>query len=194
MNNDIEDIFSFLKINHGFKTEDEVLFKKYFQQEVFEKNDFVLRAGEVCHKLYFVKKGLLRTFHTNQNGIEFTRLFASENEFCTILLSFSAAIKSVANIQALEKTELYSITFAHFKEFLDQSEKAKNIYTIILENFQNFQIKRLEFLTSYSSLEKVELFLNENKDLEQRISDRVISTYLQITPETYSRCKKLLIS
>ena len=194
MDEKFDSIFSFLRESFQFNNDDEVNFQKYFQREFFKKNEFVLRTGEICQKIYFIKKGLLRTFHINQNGTEFTRLIAKENEFCTILLSFSEEIVSAANIQSLEETELYSISKSDFKEFMSKSDNAKTIYTKILEDFQNFQIQRLEFLTSYSPQDKVEIFLKDNRKLEQRVSDKIIATYLQITPETYSRCKKSLLS
>lgn len=194
MDDNLDSIFSFLRESFQFNNDDEVNFQKYFQREFFKKNEFVLRTGEICQKIYFIKKGLLRTFHINQNGTEFTRLIAIENEFCTILLSFSEEIVSAANIQSLEETELYSISKSDFKEFMSKSDNAKTIYTKILEDFQNFQIQRLEFLTSYSPQDKVEIFLKDNRKLEQRVSDKIIATYLQITPETYSRCKKVMLS
>ena len=117
-----------------------------------------------------------------------------EGKFCTILISFQEKISSPATIQALENGLLFSISLDNFQEFISRSTNAKNVYTKILEDYQNFQISRLEFLTMLTPQEKVEQFLAENLELEKRISDRVISTYLQITPETYSRCKKKITS
>lgn len=185
-----QSLIQFTTSKFNFTKEDETLVEKYFQRENFKKNEIILNAGEICQKLFFIKKGLVRTFHISKNGTEFTRLIAQENDFCTILLSFTEKVQSPANIQALENTEVFSISKSDFEEFVHQSESAKKIYTKILEDFQNFQISRLEFLTTLSPQEKVAQFLTENSDLEKRISDKIIATYLQITPETYSRCKK----
>lgn len=184
----------YLKENFGLSSEDLLIIQTKFEQENFKKNEIILQAGEICKKLYFVKKGILRTFHINQNGTEFTRLFAEENKFCTVLISFSAEIPSAANIQALEDTEVFFLSLSNFREVLAQSSSAKNAYTNLLEEFQNFQISRLEDLTMLSPAEKMQKFLKENRKLEQRLTDKVIATYLQITPETYSRSKKKLLS
>ena len=189
-----QSLIQFTTSKFNFTKEDEILVERYFQTENFKKNEIILNAGEICQKLYFIKKGLIRTFHVSQNGTEFTRLIALENDFCTILLSFTEKVQSPANIQALENTEVFAINKLDFQEFLKQSETAKKIYTKILEDFQNFQISRLQFLTTLSPQEKVAQFIAENSALEKRISDKIISTYLQITPETYSRCKKKLQS
>ena len=188
---DFQQLIDFIHRNFNPDEETEMLIQKYFQKEIFKKNEIILNAGEICHKIYFVNKGILRTFHTNQNGTEFTRLFAKENDFCTILISFAEKVGSPANIQVLENSEVLSIKHSDFKEFISRSETAKNIYTRILEDFQNFQIKRIEFLTSFTPQEKVNIFLKEKPDLEKRLTDKIIASYLQITPETYSRCKKI---
>lgn len=184
------DFIAFLKDSYDLKEEEENLIQKYFEAQEIKKNEILLNSGEKCNKLYFVAEGLLRTFHLNKNGSEFTRLIVPEGKFCTILISFQEKISSPAIIQALENGLVFSISFENFQNIISNSPKAKNLYTKILEDYQNFQISRLEFLTTLSPQEKVEQFLAENIDLEKRISDKIIASYLQITPETYSRCKK----
>ena len=184
----------YLKQIFELSKEDEDFAEKHFERQEFKKNEILLNGGDVCTKLHFVSEGLLRTFHINKNGTEFTRLFVPEGKFCTVLLSFQEKIPSPATIQAIENSVLYSISHSNFIKIISGSVAAKNIYTSILENYQNFQIARLEFLTTLSPQEKVEEFLKENADLELRISDKIIASYLQITPETYSRCKKKMSS
>ena len=65
-------------------TEDEKKKKKYFKVRNVEKNEILLNAGEVCNHLYFVVQGILRTFHLNANGTEFTRLIRKENLYSSI--------------------------------------------------------------------------------------------------------------
>ena len=109
-------------------------------------------------------------------------------------MSFQEKIPSPATIQALENGVVFSISLENFNAFIAKSSTAKNIYTKILEDYQNFQISRLEFLTTLSPQEKVAQFLKNNVELEKRTSDKVIASYLQIAPETYSRCKKKIHS
>ena len=122
-------LINFVKTFSELNDEDEVLIQKYFQKETFKKNEIILNAGEICQKIYFINKGILRTFHTNQNGSEFTRLFAKENEFCTILISFSEKVGSPANIQALENSEIFSIKKSYFQEFISKSEKGERQFS-----------------------------------------------------------------
>lgn len=187
-----EILIEFAKKHFEISTEDQEKIKKYFKVKNVEKNEILLNAGEVCNHMYFVVQGILRTFHLNGNGTEFTRLIRKENQFCTVLLSFLEKKSSVATIQALEKGVLLAISSDDFRTLTKESEVAQKIYTKTLEDFENFHLKRLEFLTSYSPKEKTEIFLKEYQELEPRLTDKVIASYLQITPETYCRCKKSL--
>jgi len=189
-----EILIEFAKKHIEISTEDEEKIKKYFKVRNVEKNEILLNAGEVCNHLYFVVQGILRTYHLNANGTEFTRLIRKENQFCTVLLSFLEKKSSVATIQALEKGVLLAISSEDFRTLTKESEIAQKMYTKTLEDFENFHLKRLEFLTSYSPKEKTEIFLKEYHELEPRLTDKVIASYLQITPETYCRCKKSLES
>ena len=189
-----EILIEFAKKHIEISTEDEEKIKKYFKVRNVEKNEILLNAGEVCNHLYFVIQGILRTFHLNANGTEFTRLIRKEHQFCTVLLSFLEKKSSVATIQALEKGVLLAISSEDFRTLTKESEIAQKMYTKTLEDFENFHLKRLEFLTSYSPKEKTEIFLKEYHELEPRLADKVIASYLQITPETYCRCKKSLES
>lgn len=189
-----EILIDFAKKHIEISTEDQEKIKKYFKVRNVEKNEILLNAGEVCNHLYFIIQGILRTFHLNANGTEFTRLIRKENQFCTVLLSFLEKKSSVATIQALEKGALLVISSEDFRTLTKESEIAQKIYTKTLEDFENFHLKRLEFLTSYSPKEKTEIFLKEYHELEPRLTDKVIASYLQITPETYCRCKKSLES
>lgn len=192
--NEHEILIQFAKSLSEISNEDEKIIIDYFKVKKIEKNEILNHAGEICNHLYFVVSGILRTFHLNANGTEFTRLIRKENQFCTVLLSFLEKKKSIATIQALEKGTVLYITTENFRKMTTESEAAKRIYIKILEEFENFHLKRLEFLTSNSPKEKTEIFLKEYHELEPRLTNKVIASYLQITPETYCRCKKSLES
>lgn len=192
MNNLFQSLITYIKSRTDLSKEEEDLISKYFEIKTYHKNEIILNTGEICNYLYFVEKGLIRTFHINANGNEFTRLIVPENKFCTILVSFQERIASPATIQALENSIVFAITKENFEKFTLSSLNAKSLYLKILEEFQNYQIKRIEFLTSFNPQEKTEIFLREYTELKTRLTDKVIASYLQITPETYCRCKKSL--
>src|SRR4051812_44505297 len=51
------------------------------------KGKYLLRNGEICESVYFIKKGLLRGFIQEEDR-ETTTWFASENEMAATIRSF----------------------------------------------------------------------------------------------------------
>jgi len=59
----------------------------YFPERTFQKNDFIVRAGELSNNFYFIIKGLVRYFYLTMSGKEFNKHFAMENRFAGSLQS-----------------------------------------------------------------------------------------------------------
>ncbi len=59
----------------------------YFSERTFQKNDFIVRAGELSNNFYFIIKGLVRYFYLTMSGKEFNKHFAMENRFAGSLQS-----------------------------------------------------------------------------------------------------------
>ncbi|MBS1753950.1 MAG: cyclic nucleotide-binding domain-containing protein, partial [Bacteroidetes bacterium] len=57
--------------------------EKLLGEKKIEKADFLLRQGEVCDKVFFVEKGLLRAYKVDDEGKEHINQFAPENWFIT---------------------------------------------------------------------------------------------------------------
>lgn len=133
---DFDYLINYVQKIFGLDNDDVIRIDDYFEIQTQKKNEIFLNSGDVCKHIYFVKKGILRTFHINSNGTEFTRLIVKENQFCTVLISFQEKMASPAFIQALEDCVLFIISQENFLRFVSQSDNAKKIYTTILNNFR----------------------------------------------------------
>lgn len=158
------------------------------RQRRVRKKEIFLHAGQHCHTIFFVARGLVRTYHLHPSGTEFTRLILQEGQFCTILLSFNEHLPSSASIQALEDTVLLEVSAEDFRYLLRRIPQLQNLYLKLLEDYQTYHIQRMEPLTQCNSAERVRRFHNEYPQLTARLSKRTAASYLQLSPETYSRC------
>src|SRR5262245_28893217 len=77
--------------------------RKYFHTKSYNKNELLLRSGEVCRKLFFINGGLTKTYFFKEDK-EFIMVFFSEHKFTTVLNSFTTQTPSAYNIMALENT------------------------------------------------------------------------------------------
>jgi CRP-like cAMP-binding protein len=164
----------------------------FFKEKKCRKNEYLLRQGEVCRFNYFVVAGCMRIFSTGEGGMENTRYFAFEGKFGTSFMSLISREPSIESIQCLEKTTVYCISREDFY-FLVESEPAVNkIYRNILESAYITTQKRIYNLQSADSLDRLRWLLKEYPTILNRISSKIVASYLSVTPYTLSRLKAKL--
>jgi len=160
-----------------------------FQLIKTEKNQFLLRKGEICRHYYFVNSGILRLFTFNEYGEETTRYFAFEGAFGTALPSFIEQSPAFEYIQVLEPTELLKISHQDFFELVQLSPAFGLIYRKILEiSFIEAQ-KRTYLFQGYPAEEKLNWVLHRYPKIFTRVSNKIIASFIGIKPATLSRLK-----
>jgi hypothetical protein len=61
---------------------------KFFTPIKVRKKNILIEKNSLCNKLFFINKGLLRTYYIDNYGNEFTRRIAWESGFITNMDSF----------------------------------------------------------------------------------------------------------
>jgi CRP-like cAMP-binding protein len=82
------------------------------ESESYIKNEYLLREGQVCNKVWFILAGSVRKFYHHE-GKEITTWIHFENEMFTCLSSYFQQQPSEENLQACENTKLLSISYAN---------------------------------------------------------------------------------
>src|SRR5205085_5487867 len=67
-------------------------------------------AGKICQEIFFIKQGVLRIVVQQESGKEVTHFFLKENQFCTILHSFTNQLPATEHIQAACDSEILAIS------------------------------------------------------------------------------------
>lgn len=165
---------------------------EYSESLDINKGEYLLRAGDTCQYLYFVNKGCLRFFYLNREGQENIRYFAFENKFGTDMSSFIQQCPSVENIEALDDCQLLRISRDDFFEMVDTIPVINQLYRHILESAYITTQRRIYNLQSETALSRLKWLLNYQPDIFQRVSSKMISSYLGVTPFTLSRLKSEL--
>src|ERR1700733_1410400 len=93
---------------------DEENILSFFDIRSFRKKDFLQEEGKFCSSYFFVVKGCLRLFFTDNNGLEQTLQFALEDWWITDLDAFRSGRRSMYSIQALEDTEVMVLTVKNY--------------------------------------------------------------------------------
>ncbi len=176
------------------KAEEEILEKisPYFFEKSFKRNEYILREGEICKFNYFVISGCMRLFSTNKEGVENTRYIAFEGKFGTSFTSLISGQPAFEHIQCLEKTMVLCISRDDFYKLVESEPAVNKVYRNILESAYITTQKRIYDFQGADSLERVKWLLANQPKILSRISNKVVASYLGITPHTLSRLKSKL--
>jgi CRP-like cAMP-binding protein len=151
-----------------------------FQKSV-KKGEFLQRKGDIGSKVYAVKSGLLRSYSIDEKGKEHIFMFAPEDWI--ISDTESSEIPSELFIDALEDSVV---------EVRDKNiERDQVSPEPLLKRILVLQ-KRVIMLMSASALERYQHFVETYPDIIQRVPQKMIASYLGITPEALSSQKSKL--
>lgn len=148
------------------------------QAKTFAKGHIIQRQGDLDHYVYHVKSGLLRSYALDQNGKESIFMFAPEG--WTIGDARGPEREAELYIDALEDSEVLVLP-------KDLNREKQNVGPII-KRLAVLQT-RIIMLQSSSAIERYEHFLQSYPDIVQRVPQRMIASYLGVTPETLSAAK-----
>src|ERR1700730_6402330 len=76
------------------------------------KGEVLLKEGEICKHVWFVKKGLLRAYQSKPSSPDkiFSNWFMKENDVATSVISFFLECKSEEEIIAEEETVVFEMS------------------------------------------------------------------------------------
>ena len=161
----------------------------FFKEKEVAKKELLLSEGEVCRYNYFVLKGCLRLYSVNQDGLENTRYIAFEGKFATSFTSLITGQPAIEYIQSLEKSTVLAITKADFFHLVESEPAVNKIYRHILESAYITTQKRIYDLQGTDSINRLKWLLDQQPNVFNRLSNKIIASYLGITPFTLSRLK-----
>lgn len=172
-----------------FSEDDLERIAKHFYPKSAKRNTYLLHEGSVCKEFYFVYKGCIRTYFLDKAGNEKTRYVMPDAYIGTALSSFISQQPSLEFIEVLDDSELLAITHHDFYQLNHELNSWKVFYQRMLEMAYSFQNRKIESLVTLTAKQRYEQLLREQPILIQRLSNKVLASYLDVKPETLSRLK-----
>jgi CRP-like cAMP-binding protein len=157
------------------------------------KGSVLQRSGDDQKHAYFVKKGLLRSFATDEKGKEHIYMFAPEGWIISDIQSTAMQQPAVLTIDAIEDSEIEVVRADVFEELVNKHMGSHPDFAglelhRLLRRIAVLQ-KRVLLLLSATATERYQEFVTTYPNLQQRITQRQIASYLGITPEALSRLR-----
>jgi CRP-like cAMP-binding protein len=161
----------------------------FFKPQTVKRNSILLHEGNIFKDFYFLSTGCIRTYFIDKNGSEKTRYVILNDQVGTALKSFITQKPSVEFIESLEDTDFLAISYRDFFQLNKELNNWKIFYQTILERAYSFQNRKIEALMTQTARQRYEELLKNNPALTQRLSNKVLASYLDMREETLSRLK-----
>jgi CRP-like cAMP-binding protein len=157
----------------------------------FYKKSIVTSAGEVENYLNFIDSGLVRKYYKKANE-EVNTQISYEGHIIHSQESFHSRTPSEYSIEAIEPTELSSITYECLEKMYSSSEKMQRLGRLVITATMVIKDKWQSQLVKLSPRERFISFVTRHPELMQRVPQKYLASYLNIKPETFSRFKHLV--
>src|ERR1700761_8400774 len=141
--------------------------------KTLKRRELLLEKGKVCNYLFFVAKGCLRVFLTDEDGNESTRFLVFEGRFGTAFPSFTLLQPSAASIEAVEPSEVLMISYNDYQTLLDVPGWERIVRKGLEMDYID-AIVRIESLISMDAAERYRILMRTNPKLIQRLPNKIV--------------------
>jgi CRP-like cAMP-binding protein len=171
---------------------EETLLAQLFVAEQVPKGGFFLRQGEVSRKVAFVVEGVFHNFRS-RDGQEHSFYFGREREFIGDYSSFLPAQPAVHAIQALEPARLLTISYDNLQRLYRELEQGERFGRLVAEMLFVDVLGQLASFYEETPEERYARFVRLYPDLQQRIPQYYIASYVGVKPQSLSRIRSRAI-
>ena len=177
----------FYPLSEGIKD----YFKNHSYACSFRKGKLLLKAGEICEHIYFIKKGVVRGF-IKEGKKDITTWITAENEVVSSISALDVREPAFENMQAIETCELLALTYADFQDLYIKFPEFNIVARKVLQKYYQDAEGRAFIVRLTNAENKYQLFITRYGHLANRIPLKYIASFLGITLETLSRVRKKL--
>lgn len=167
-----------------------ILFRRIKVQR-YANGDLLIKEGSSNNNVYFVRKGLVRSYVNDEQGNEITFQLYPESSVLTNVHFILFKQSSRFNYEAIEDTKVYEIDYDSFVEVASKSSELLELNrTYFGKRIIQGAFQRIESFVFLSPEERYKKYLNDYPSLVNRVPDKYIANILGITPVSLSRIRK----
>jgi CRP-like cAMP-binding protein len=161
-----------------------------FTKEHVQKNQLLVQEGQVCRKLYFVEKGMGRSYYLKEDGKEVTQWFFGPGVFMSSADSFFKQSSSFYYLETLEDSILYSISYERVDLLLSKYHKMEKFFRLLAIDMLANIIQKVNAIQFQTAKQRYDYMISEFPNIYDRVPLGNIASYLGITQETLSRIRR----
>ncbi|MBI5278455.1 MAG: Crp/Fnr family transcriptional regulator [Burkholderiales bacterium] len=155
-----------------------------------QKGDFLLYQGVQEMEQYFIIDGILKRVVSNQEGKEMILRFAAERDMDTSYAAWRLGTPTPYGIVCVTKTRVARMPLHEWAAFLESRPKAKAAFEFCVMGVMSEIMAHTITLHLLDAPGRVHRFLRKQPELVDRIPQKQLASYLNLTPETLSRLRQ----
>jgi CRP-like cAMP-binding protein len=150
------------------------------------------RAGDVAQYAAFVAKGCLRSYVIGSDGREHIVQFAPETWWLADNVSLSSGTPSQYFVDAIEDSDLLLIDMRSHETIVERIPGYAAAFRRGLQRHAAAKDERIVSSLSEPAQQRYLDFLETYRSIATRVPQRMLASYLGVTPETVSRIRRKL--
>ncbi len=153
----------------------------------YAKGERFIAPGEPSREAGIVVSGLMRFYYVDADGREATKAFRGPGELVAAYAELLDGRPSRTTIEAVEDAELLVVRHDRVTALYREHACWQELGRVIAEEHYRQRERREQQLLMDSATERWEAFLKESPSLAARLPQRLVASYLGITPVALSR-------
>ena len=152
----------------------------------YKKGEMLIRTGDDIHYIYVVIEGVVRGFLIKPNGQEMTDSLLYQKGF-PVIPSSDMTMPSPMNYSVLTDSRIMRIPIDNVRNIVRDNNILLRYVIYLFSQHLRFHRESKAARYLFASGERYQWFLREYSELVGKISNKVIATFIGVTPETLSR-------
>lgn len=180
-----EPITEFLNKAGSFSTSERMLLEEEVQFKKLDKDEILLGQGDVCSSLCFCIEGALYQYKVDSELDKNIIDLNVPGDWVINHKSFAFRKPSECIIQAYAESTIFVLSIESIHKLIAKSQSFFQMGKIL-----EASTSRIDFFDDqYTPDEKYQYVLQNKAELIQKFPQKLIASYLKITPETLSRVR-----
>ena len=153
------------------------------------KGDFLLYQGVHEMEQYFIIDGILKRVVSNKEGKEMILRFADENDMETSYAAWRLHTPAPYGIVCVTKARVVRMPLKEWAAFIDARPKAKAAFEYCVMRVMSEIMAHTITLHLLDAPGRVHRFVRKHPDLVDRVPQKQLASYLNLSAETLSRLR-----